>query len=273
MIRFVLATALALTVTGQAFAATVDLNTYTWIKSPAEEVSDEDNRTHDTATDGSLHYRTAETRLNKGDVEGRALSGVDLRLGASRARAEMRKDPNTGGTKTQATATTQSRETYRVSGTGRAQVNFTIYGDFSLLSDVPDLSKFMNAHGAMHVYRGSLVNAQLLSSASPTDPLFGLENGSFNRKLSYIFDVVDGDMFDVATSITADLRMFSDVFGAFDMMVDVKAGLRVFGHDGVVVTPEEGGVGATVPLPASGLLLLSPLAGLIWVRRRRAAQT
>ena len=88
MIRFVLASALALTFTGHAFAATVDLKTYTWIKSPAEEVSDEDNSTHDTATDGPLHYRTAETRLNKDDVEGRALSGVDLRLGASRARAE-----------------------------------------------------------------------------------------------------------------------------------------------------------------------------------------
>ena len=272
MIRFILATSLAITLAGHAMAATVNLSAYSWVGTLTEEAEDQEQSSHDTAIDGPLHYRTAIAHLPDVDKEAATLAGVDLSLGAGRARARLTKAPNTGETRGQATATTKVRERYAVSGTGKAQVNFTIYGDFSLLSDVPDLSKYFNAFGSMAIYYNGTTHIQRLSTADPTDLLFGIENGPFHRKMSYVFDVLDGDVFDVATLITADIRMFNDLVGAFDIQVDVKSGLRVFGHDGVDLIPSDGEIAAPVPLPAAAFLLISPLAGLAVIRRNRRRQ-
>ena len=269
MIRFVLAASVALTLAGQALAATVDLKTYAMVANPADQDERTNNSTHDTATEGPLHYRTVAAQIDNIDVDSKSLSGVDLSQGALRARSRLTKAPNSGPTRGQATASSTVRESYTVAGNGKARVDFTIYGDFFLLSDIPDLVENMIAFGFLNVHHNGNLAVDSLSSADPTDPLFGLANGPFHRLLSFTFDVLDGEEFDVTALITADIRSYISLEGAFDMQVDVKAGLRVVGLDGTTLTPSDETPISPVPLPASGLLLLSPLAALLIARRKR----
>lgn len=250
------------------FAATITLKTELTLGSPTGTVSDGTLETFDTTIDGQLQFQSETLMHPTQDVDGLSAAGVDLSLNAARARTKIEKAPASGETRAIANTRSSVRSTYHVQGDGRAYVALTVYGDFKAETDLQISDRLMNAFGAITAVRGSDSFIDSFSVSSDADPLFDGSDGSFNRKLMFDFGVADGDVFTLNSVIGSSIFLSDFVTAGLLLELDVKSGLRVYGADGATVTPNDI---PAVPLPASALLLLSGLGGVVALGRRRRA--
>lgn len=246
-----------------ANAAAIDLFTFVSLASNAENTIAAEEETFDTATDVAAQFMSIEASQATSNINGFSASGVDLDLGASRAIARVNKAAGNTPARAVSLSKTTVKDTYSVSGNGKVIAAFTIYGDITSTTDLPNPGQYLEALGTIDIMHNSAVFDAAFSTQDASYAFFQLANGAYNQKLEIEFDVSDGDTFDIATEISAKIA-FDEFIAAFlEFEVDVKSGLRVYGVDGAAISP------SPVPLPATLFLLLAPIAGVFELSRRR----